>query len=227
MRTTLVLAMSVDGKIANIRRDPDKFASRRDFWRLEKLVALSDAVLIGSGTLRAHGTTMRVMSEALIADRQAQGLADQPCQIVCSGSGEIPRSLKFFRQPVPRWLLTTELGAGSWQEGDEFQRVLVAPGTSIDWQWAWQQLSAVEIDRLCVLGGAEIATALWQLNLIDELYLTICPLLIGGHTAPTLCDGLGLDSFRWLKLVSCDTVNGEVFLHYLKDLGSKKVDLLE
>jgi 5-amino-6-(5-phosphoribosylamino)uracil reductase len=221
MRTTLVLAMSVDGKIANIRRDPDKFASRQDFWRLEKLVAGADGVLIGAGTLRAHGTTMRVMAEDSIAERRSQGLPDQPWQIVCSGSGAIPRDLKFFQQPVPRWLLTTEVGASSWQEGDEFQRILVSPGRGIDWRWAGQQLQAEGIDRLCVLGGSEIATALWQLEAIDELYLTICPLLIGGREAPTLCDGLGLDNFHWLKLVSCDTIDGEVFLHYQRVLDPK------
>jgi 5-amino-6-(5-phosphoribosylamino)uracil reductase len=217
MRTTLVLATSVDGKIANAQRDPDKFASRRDFWRLEKLVALADAVLIGAGTLRAHGTTMRVMAEESIADRRSRGLSDQPLQIVCSGSGAISQDLKFFQQPVPRWLLTNQAGAESWRQGDEFQRILVSPGMGIDWQWTWQQLQAEGIERLCVLGGAEIATALWQLDLIDELYLTICPVLIGGQAAPTLCDGLGLDSLRWLKLVACDTIDGEVFLHYLRE----------
>jgi 5-amino-6-(5-phosphoribosylamino)uracil reductase len=221
MRTTLVLAMSVDGKIANIQRDPDKFASRQDFWRLEKLVALSDAVLLGAGTLRAHGTTMRVLAEESIAERRSQGWADQPCQIVCSGSGAIPKDLKFFRQPVPRWLLTTELGAGSWLEGDEFQRILVSPGSDIDWRWAGPRLQAEGIERLCVLGGAKIATGLWQLDAIDELYLTICPVLIGGRDAPTLCDGLGLDSFHWLDLVSCDTIDGEVFLHYRRGLDPK------
>lgn len=217
MRATLVLAMSVDGKIANIRREPDKFASRRDFWQLEKRVAGSAAVLIGAGTLRAHGTTMRVLAEESIADRRSRGLPDQPLQIVCSGSGAIPADLKFFRQPVPRWLLTTQAGAESWRQGDQFQRILVSPGKRIDWLWTWQQLQSEGIDQLCVLGGAEIATALWQLDLIDELYLTICPVLIGGRSAPTLCDGLGLDNFRWLQLVSCDTTNGEVFLHYLRD----------
>jgi 5-amino-6-(5-phosphoribosylamino)uracil reductase len=223
MRTILVLAMSVDGKIANIQRDPDKFASRQDFWRLEKLVAGADGVLIGAGTLRAHGTTMRVLAEDSIAERRSQGLPDQPWQIVCSGSGEIPRDLKFFQQPVPRWLLTTEVGAKFWQEGDQFQRILVSPGAGIDWRWAGQQLQAGGIDRLCVLGGAEIATALWQLKAIDELYLTICPLLIGGQGAPTLCDGLGLDSFHWLELVSCDTIDGEVFLHYRRGLDRRAI----
>jgi 5-amino-6-(5-phosphoribosylamino)uracil reductase len=206
--------MSVDGKIANVRREPDKFASRRDFWRLEKLVAAADGVLIGAGTLRAHGTTMRVLAAESIADRHQQGLPEQPVQIVCSGGGDIPKDLKFFRQPVPRWLLTTDGGANGWTEGLEFRQILAAPGARIDWLWAWQQLATAGIDRLCILGGAEIATALWQLDLIDELHLTICPLVMGGSTAPTLCDGLGLASGCQLQLLDWEAIEGEVFLHY-------------
>jgi 5-amino-6-(5-phosphoribosylamino)uracil reductase len=225
MRTTLVLAMSIDGKIANVQRDPDKFASRQDFWRLEKLVAAADGVLIGAGTLRAHGTTMRVLAEGSIADRLVQGLPDQPIQIVCSGTGDIPKYLKFFRQPVPRWLLTNDLGAAVWSEGLEFQKILVSPGNSIDWLWAWQRLIAAGIDRLCILGGAAIATALWQLDLVDELYLTICPLIIGGGSAPTLCDGMGLEQWGRLKLVSCEAIEDEVFLRYCRDVDRQAKNL--
>lgn len=218
MRTTLVLAMSIDGKIANVQREPDKFASQQDFWRLEKLVAAADGVLMGAGTLRAHGTTMRVLAEGSIADRLAQGLPAQPIQIICSGTGNISKDLKFFRQPVPRWLLTSKLGTGGWTEGLEFQQILVSPGNRIDWLWAWQQLAAARIDQLCILGGAEIATALWQLDLIDELYLTICPIVMGGSSAPTICDGLGLEKWQRLKLLECETIEGEVFLRYCRDV---------
>jgi 5-amino-6-(5-phosphoribosylamino)uracil reductase len=48
------------------------------------------------------------------------------------------------------------------------------------------------IDQLCILGGAEIATALWEQDLIDELQITICPVIFGGATAPTPCMGNGL-----------------------------------
>jgi 5-amino-6-(5-phosphoribosylamino)uracil reductase len=227
MRATLVLAMSIDGKIANVQRDPDKFASQRDFWHLEKLVAAADGVLIGAGTLRAHGTTMRVLTESSIADRLVRGLPAQPTQIICSGTGDIPKYLKFFRQPVPRWLLTNELGAAVWNEGIEFQKILVSPGNSIDWLWVWQRLIAAGIDRLCILGGAVIATALWQLDLVDELYLTICPLIIGGGSAPTLCDGMGLEQWGRLKLVSCEAIEGEVFLRYCRDVDRQAKNLLK
>lgn len=214
LRSTLVLAMTVDGKITNTQRDPAQFASRRDFEQLEKQVAAADGVLIGAGTLRAHSTTMRVISEDLICDRLAQGLSPQPVQIVVSRSGALPKTLKFFQQPVPRWLLTTETGAMGWVAGAEFQRILIHPEGSINWPLAWQQLTNAGIAQLCILGGAEVATDLWQLNLIDELRLTICPFILGGASAPTLCEGSGLEIRQGLKLVECQVIDDEIFMHY-------------
>ena len=66
MRSTLVLAMTVDGKIADGGRSAAKFSSPQDFRHLELQVAQADAVLIGAGTLRIHGTTMRVLDPELI-----------------------------------------------------------------------------------------------------------------------------------------------------------------
>jgi 5-amino-6-(5-phosphoribosylamino)uracil reductase len=210
MISTLVLAMTVDGKIADGGRSAAKFGSPEDFRHLEEQVAQADAVLIGAGTLRVHGTTMRVLDPALIQARVQRGQTPQPIQIVCSRSGNLDPDLKFFRQPVPRWLLTT-----ADIMSKEFDRVLqINHGQDIDWQQAWVELAGLGIDRLCILGGSEIATALWEQDLIDELQLTICPLIFGGDTAPTPCMGAGLAIPRELELIRNESIGQEVYLHY-------------
>jgi 5-amino-6-(5-phosphoribosylamino)uracil reductase len=210
MQTTLVLAMTADGKIANVDRSAAKFSSQADFRQMEAQVAQADAVLIGAGSLRIHGTTMRVLDSALIQARIDRGLSPQPIQIVCSRRGNLSPNLKFFQQPVPRWLLTTVVTAGHG-----FDRVLqINNGQDIDWQKAWQELEKLGIDRLCVLGGASIATALWEQDLIDKLQITICPLILGGATAPNPCMGNGLAVPRQLTLISQKTIGQEIFLEY-------------
>ncbi len=210
MISTLVLAMTADGKIADGSRSPAKFSSPQDFRHLEKQVAQADAVLIGAGTLRIHGTTMRVLDPELIQARVQQGQAPQPIQIVCSRSGHLDPDLRFFRQPVPRWLLTT-----ADVEGKEFDRVLqISNGQDIDWQRAWLELANLGIDRLCILGGSEIATALWEQDLIDEFHLTICPWVLGSAAAPTACDGRGLKMPHQLELINHQVIDQEIFLHY-------------
>ncbi|MDR9405249.1 MAG: dihydrofolate reductase family protein, partial [Halothece sp. Uz-M2-17] len=53
--TTVVLAMSADGKIADTARSAAEFSSHIDRAHLERQVAKADAILFGAGTLRAHG----------------------------------------------------------------------------------------------------------------------------------------------------------------------------
>jgi 5-amino-6-(5-phosphoribosylamino)uracil reductase len=221
MLSTLVLAMTVDGKIADGNRSAAKFSSPQDFRHLEEQVAQADAVLIGAGTLRIHGTTMRVLDPKLIQARVQRGQTPQPIQIVCSRSGSLDPDLKFFRQPVPRWLLTT-----ADTKGKEFDRVLqISNGQDIDWQRAWLELAGLGIDRLCILGGAEIATALWEQDLIDELQITVCPVIFGGATAPTPCTGNGLVIPRKLALISNKSIGQEIYLHYCRIRPSPNIVL--
>lgn len=221
--TTVVLAMSADGKIADWMRSPARFASPTDRAHLEQQVANADGVLFGAGTLRAYGTTLTVSNPQLLKLRQQRGLPNQPVQIVCSGTGKLDPQLRFFRQQVPRWLLTTGVGAKQWQNNPEsgvgsFERILVADTVNqrIDWYDACQQLKKFDIQRLAVLGGGELVASLLAADLIDEVWLTVCPLILGGVRAPTPVEGEGLSVqlASRLELLEVDRCDQEVFLHY-------------
>lgn len=214
--TTVVLAMSADGKIADVLRSPARFGSPADKAHLEKQIACADAVLFGAGTLRAYGTSLSVTNPELLQHRQAQGKQPQPVQIVASASARINRDIHFFQQPIPRWLLTTNYGIAYWgifQSNAEFERILIAETKSrqIDWGCAFTQLN---VERLVVLGGGKLVASLLAVDLIDEFWLTVCPLLIGGASAPTPVEGNGLLPMRHLDLLEVETVGQEVFLHY-------------
>ncbi|MEO0949089.1 MAG: dihydrofolate reductase family protein, partial [Cyanobacteria bacterium J06641_5] len=60
----------------------------------------------------------------------------------------------------------------------------------------------------------ELVAALAATGAIDELWLTVCPVLLGGRTAPTPLDGLGLTERLELELLSAEAIAQEVFLHY-------------
>ena len=216
--TTVVLAMSVDGKIADFRRSPARFGSRVDKAHLEKQIATADAVLFGAGTLAAYGTTLTVTDPTLVKLRAQGGKPPQPVHIVITHSANLNPEIKFFKQPVRRWLLTTTQGAFSWKGRSEFQQILVfeTPTREIDIPAALKHLATLHITRLVVLGGGELVASLLGLDLIDELWLTICPLILGGNTAPTPVEGKGFlsDLAPKLQLLEVHTVEQEVFLHY-------------
>ncbi len=216
--TTVVLAISADGKIADTARSAAAFSSNIDRAHLERQVAIADAILFGAGTLRAHGSAMSLSNSELIAQRRQQQKPPQPIQIVCTRSGNIPDDIRFFQQKIPRWLLTTEAGAGRWKSKEDFVEIITptTPEGEIHWEKALQTLSEKGINHLAVLGGGELIAALFEQHLLDELWLTVCPILFGGKNAPTPIEGIGLsaEKAKQLTLLSVETIDQEIFVHY-------------
>lgn len=216
--TTVVLAVSVDGKIADVRRFPARFGSRTDKAHLEKHIAVVDAVLFGAGTLRAYGTTLTISDPILLEQRKTENKSLQPVHIVLSSSGNLNPDIKFFQQPVERWLITTREGGNFWQGRSEFTQILLmeTKNEKIDTSQVCQILVNLQIRNLAVLGGGELVASLLEFDLIDEFWLTICPLILGGNTAPTSVEGQGFlaDFAPRLKLLEVTRVEQEVFLHY-------------
>ena len=213
---TVVLAMSADGKIADRTRSPARFGSAIDKAHLERQIAQADAMLFGAGTLRAYGTTLRVTNPDLLKQRQGK----QPVQIVCSRSAQINPDCQFFQQPVPRWLLTTEAAAVAWRNpplDHKFDRILTAPESSdLDWHQIMAQFSSLGLKKIIVAGGGELVASLFAAGLIDELWLTVCPLILGGTESPSPVGGTGFLAALAprLNLRSAEAIGSEVFLHY-------------
>jgi 5-amino-6-(5-phosphoribosylamino)uracil reductase len=215
---TVVLAMSADGKIADAWRSPARFGSMADRTHLETQIAQVDGVLFGAGTLRAYGTTLRVTTPTLLQQRQQQGKPPQPIHLVCSQSADLNPDARFFQQAVPRWLLTTLAGAEAWGDRPEFDQILVAftAEGKLDWVNTLHQIAALGLETMVVAGGGKLIASLLALDLIDELWLTVCPVILGGAQAPTPVEGSGFPSnlAPRLELLSSETVDQEVFLHY-------------
>ncbi|MDX2243570.1 MAG: RibD family protein [Leptolyngbyaceae cyanobacterium bins.302] len=215
--TKVVLAMSADGKITDEARSPARFGSTADKRHLEEQIASCDAALFGATTLRVYGTTLPVTASDLLQQRQERRQSPQPIHIVCSASGDLDPNLRFFQQPVPRWLLTTSTGAQCWQGANAFERILIQDAApSFDWAEVFAKLLGLGIDNLAILGGGELVASLLAAGCIDELYLTVCPLLLGGRTAPTIVEGCGFSEALAprLELVSVRSIDQEVFLSY-------------
>ncbi|WP_245916062.1 RibD family protein [Merismopedia glauca] len=218
LQTTVILAMTADGKIADVKRLHPLFGSQHDRSHLERQVAIADGVIFGAGTLRAGGTAMRVIDPQLIQQRQDAGKPPQPVQILCTRTGKIDSNLPFFRQPVPRWLVTSPKGAENWQGKSEFDKIIVfeADDGEIDWLKTFAEFQKLGLNNLAVLGGGELIASLIAVDLIDEFWLTLCPLVLGGLEAPTPVAGEGfiLNSAPKLNLLSVERIEDELFLHY-------------
>lgn len=218
-KIVVILAMSADGKISDGFGKPAQFGSSADRAHLETQIAQADGVLIGANTLRAYHTSLTLREPRLLAQRAEQGQAPQPLHFICSGSGKFDPAWRFFSQSIPRGLISTPQGVLNAQ-GCDFDHVLIS-STSTDsseivWTELWHQFQSLGIHQLAVLGGGELVASLGAIAAIDELWLTVCPCLIGGRNAPTPYDGVGmlLKETQSLELLSHRIEGQEVFLHY-------------
>ncbi|MDJ0535395.1 MAG: RibD family protein [Xenococcaceae cyanobacterium MO_207.B15] len=228
-QTTVIIAITADGKIADKKGSAARFGSIADKKHLEKQIALADGVIFGARTLRAYGTSLPITNPELLHNRQAQQKPLQPVHLVCSVSGKFDPQLQFFHQPIPRWLITTQTGAKLWQHQPEFDRILVTDLSNTKpnhhhWEVTLNRLKQLGLNKLAILGGGQLIASLFQENLIDELWLTICPLILGGENSPTPVAGIGFFQSQGIKLQLLEVVQieQEVFLHYLVNKSKGK-----
>jgi 5-amino-6-(5-phosphoribosylamino)uracil reductase len=169
----LVLAISLDGRLAPVAGGAAQIGGPGDRRVLEEGLAWADGCLIGAETLRRHGTTCLIHAEDLLEQRRQEGQPPQPLAIAVSRRAAFPADLPFFAQPLERWLLTQ---GGCSGPAAGFQRVL--PLAS--WSEALAGLAQAGVVRLLVLGGAQLVASLLAEGWMDELQLTLCPRLLGG-----------------------------------------------
>ena len=101
----LVLAISLDGRLAPAEGGPAKLGGAGDRIELERALVWADACLLGAGTLRAHQCTCLIRNPAFVQQRLDEARPAQPPALVVSHHSAFPLHWPFFEQPLERWLL--------------------------------------------------------------------------------------------------------------------------
>jgi riboflavin-specific deaminase-like protein len=223
----LNVAISADGKLAPANRKYRPFGSKRDEALLYELRAQADAILCGARTVEGGKVTLGAGGRRYRQWRLRQGLAEYPLRIVASGSGSVDPHAEIFKHRFsPILLLTTERAAGRRLKrlrrlADE---VLLCGRKEIDWVPALARLRKEwGVRRLLCEGGGALNGALFQAGLVDEVYVTVCPMVFGGRAAPTLADGAGtarLAEATRLELKSSRRAGDEIFLCYRRAMDT-------
>lgn len=166
------------------------------------LRAVADVIMIGSGTLHASPNSLWTPSGPYPAAqlsfaelRRRLGLPAEPDLAVLTGSGELDASHPALERGT--LVLTTDEGASRLRGKlpRSCQIASTGPGTRVDLKRAVTLLHDRGQQRILSEAGPRIFGALVQAQLVDELFLTISPLLAGradGHWRPGLVDDVEL-----------------------------------
>ena len=215
------VATSADGKITPASRRYSPFGSERDEEMLYTLRAHADAIICGARTIEQSATLLGNGPEKFTHQRLRRGLAKYNLRVIVSGSGSVNPNAKIFQHRFsPILVLTTErAGKTRLQRLRAVAYVVQVCGEKeIDFPRALRWLREEwNVQRLLCEGGGELNAALLLAGLVDELHVTVCPMIFGGRRAPTLADGAGVtrlaDALK-LELKSSRRVGDELFLCY-------------
>jgi riboflavin biosynthesis pyrimidine reductase len=192
--------VSLPGVAASNRLIAD--ASEADLFVMALLRACADVVLIGSGTLRGSPRAVWT-AEAAYPDaatalhelRRSLGLPAEPRLAIITSGAAFPADHPILeRRPA---VLTTEAGAARLQPllpGADV--VAVSAGECVDLTAACAALRARGHGRILSEGGPHLFGSLLAGRLVDELFLTVSPLVAGrsplGPHVLSLVEGVSL-----------------------------------
>ncbi len=216
-------AITADGKVTTASREPSLFSSKRDKQRLLEIRSLGEALMIGASTLGKDTMTMGIPSAHLQQKRIEQGLPAHPLRIILSNSGEIDPAWRVFQvswSPLILFRATPleqDVCKALEQAGVRIMRHTENAQSKLCLKRVLMEIKEdFGVSKLVCEGGPRLLRSLLEVDSVDELYLTWCPIVFGGRLAPTLT---GIEQHLFtravrLQLQSYRVQSGECFAHY-------------
>ena len=204
------MIMTVDGRTAVDGRS-SALGGAADLETLLELRTLADAVLIGTGTLRAEGYARLVGSEERRARRVAAGLASDPVAVLIARRFDVPWEAGLFQAASQPVLIYTGVDGPVPDVPAPVEVVVLADPSPAP---ALADLRARGVLTMLNEGGPTLHGALHAAGLVDELLVTVAPMLTGDDDEPAIVAGGRLAVRVGLTLRSVERHGSELFLRY-------------
>jgi 2,5-diamino-6-(ribosylamino)-4(3H)-pyrimidinone 5'-phosphate reductase len=178
--------MSIDGKIST-RKNDSAISSKLDLVRVHKLRSTVDGLMIGISTVLEDDPMLNV--------RYSTTGKKNPTRIIIDSKARIPLNSRIIESSNKIQTIIAVTHDASSRKIKEIQKkgaqVLVYGNGKVNLRNLFQQLEKMGLKKIIVEGGGEINWSVLKLGLVDELVVTISPVVIGGRDAITLVEGKG------------------------------------
>lgn len=185
-----------------------------------RMRAEADVILVGAATVRIENYSGAQMAAAVRRERQGRGQAEVPPIAVVTHHADLDHDAPLFtRSEVPPLIMTCReavddaarrLGAGA--------EVIDASGTHgdrVDLARVLEILDGRGLRRVLTEGGPSLLSHLIELDLLDELCVTIAPILVGGN-ARRIVTGSGEAHTRMRRSHLLTDAEGYLYTRYVK-----------
>ncbi len=215
-QVSIIMASSIDGKITLANYEKVKFASEEDKKLLMKKRSESDCIIMGSLTVKKGSSSI---TSNLIKEK-----SKQPLNVLISSNLNLnPDKLRYFKNnEIKRVIFTTSKSPiNKRKELQRFSEIIIVKKDKnglVDVKEVYETLvKKFCCKKILIEGGGLLNKSFIEKNLVDDLYLTICPIIISDIKARSFVEGVGLtkEHIKKLKLLDFKRNNSdELFLHY-------------
>jgi riboflavin-specific deaminase-like protein len=181
------------------------------------LRGLADVVLVGAATVRREEYGPPKAKPQYAERRAAAGQAPAPVIAIVSGSLDLDFTSKLFAAATTTPIVITAAAAppGRMAAAGAVADVVVAGDERVDLSAAADALAGRGYRRMLTEGGPHLLSQLVAAGLVDELCLTIAPLMVGGDVALRIVAGAQLDPPMPLHLAHLLEDANFLFARYL------------
>lgn len=205
--------MSIDGKIST-RENDSAISSKLDLVRVHKLRSTVDGIMIGISTVLEDDPMLNV--------RYSTTGMKNPTRIIIDSKARIPLNSRIIDSSNKIQTIIAVTHNASSRKINEIQKkgaqVLVYGNGKVNLRNLFQQLEKMGLKKIIVEGGGEINWSVLKLGLVNELVVTISPVVIGGRDAKTLVEGKGFTNISdGIKMKLSNTIiqnKNEIVLFY-------------
>jgi riboflavin-specific deaminase-like protein len=173
-----------------------------------------DAVMAGTVTL-ATERYGRILGQSERRERRsARGLSPEPLACIVTRSGEVPTDIPLFQEPEARVVIFCAAGLDLGRPAAQVEVVRLDPA-ELTLTTAMRRLRAdYGVRTLLCEGGPTLFGAMIREEIVDELFLTIAPKLVGGGRGPTITSGPELAELHPLRPVWLLEREGSLYARY-------------
>ncbi len=182
---TLKLAATLDGKIATATGESRWITGETARQRAHLLRATHDAVMVGANTV--------IADDPLLTCRLPGLESRKPVRLVVDGGLRVPLTAKLVveARQAPTWILhrhgiDAARGRAFRDCGVDLIEAPETPLGELDLRAALAELGQRGLTRILVEGGARLAGALLEADLVDRVAWFHAPILLGGDALPAI-----------------------------------------
>lgn len=194
-------AMTADGKIASPSGKQLKISCEEDMKRVYQLRNDSDAVLVGINTVLSDDPKLTVKEKYVKNPRQ-------PLRVVLDSKCRTPIDSLVVNNVAKTLIFTAKKTDKKYQDNVELIICDTDKEGFISLEKMLKILFDKEIKKLMVEGGSTVIHNFLKHGLVDDFYVYIGPMIVGGNKAPRLV----ID--ECLNLIESKKIGEGILKHY-------------